>query len=331
MFHTIGVGSLQCVDEAGRAVFDEFFDLFDFKDIRRSLEKIAEMAKARQVDVLYLPSVGMFPITMFLSNLRVAPVQLAALGHAATTCSLRMDYMMLEGDLVGDPATFTEKLIRLENDAMPIVAPAAAQGLSLVPVLRRRPVTIEIAVCSTVMKLNPEFLLACRVIADRCERAVRFQFFVGQALGLEWAQADNFVKHYLGDRASLHRHQPFGDYMHAICACDLFLSPFPYCNMNGIVDTASVGLVGICKTGPEVHEHIDEALFARLGMPKWLVAGTIEEYVAAAVRLIQDEELRLSIRQGLIARKSFSKFFSGRPDLFGEAIKGLLRGRPEDA
>ncbi len=37
----------------------------------------------------------------------------------------------------------------------------------------------------------------------------------------------------------------------------------------------------VCKTGPEVHEHIDEGLFKRLGLPNWLITQTAEEYVTA--------------------------------------------------
>ena len=46
----------------------------------------------------------------------------------------------------------------------------------------------------------------------------------------------------------------------------------------------TLGLVGVCKTGAEVHEHIDEGLFKRLGLPEWLIANTVDEYVERAIR-----------------------------------------------
>ena len=33
---------------------------------------------------------------------------------------------------------------------------------------------------------------------------------------------------------------------------DMFLSPFPFGNTNGIVDAFTAGLPGVCKTGREV-------------------------------------------------------------------------------
>ena len=51
----------------------------------------------------------------------------------------------------------------------------------------------------------------------------------------------------------------------------MMVNPFPFGNTNGIIDMVTLGLVGICKTGAEVHEHIDEGLFKRLGLPEWLI------------------------------------------------------------
>ncbi len=59
----------------------------------------------------------------------------------------------------------------------------------------------------------------------------------------------------------------YADYLARVNHADLFLCPFPFGNTNGIVDAFTLGLPGICKTGPEVFEHIDGALFERAGMP----------------------------------------------------------------
>ncbi|MGC8040461.1 glycosyltransferase, partial [Salmonella enterica] len=80
-------------DELGRAVFDEFITLAQPGNLMASLQTLREIATARRPRVFYMPSVGMFPITMFAANLRVAPLQVAALGHPATTCSRRIDYI----------------------------------------------------------------------------------------------------------------------------------------------------------------------------------------------------------------------------------------------
>ncbi|MEZ2352797.1 hypothetical protein [Caballeronia sp. RCC_10] len=48
---------------------------------------------------------------------------------------------------------------------------------------------------------------------------------------------------------------------------DIFPNPFPFGNTNGIVDAFTAGLPGVCKTGREVFERIDGAMFMRAYMP----------------------------------------------------------------
>jgi hypothetical protein len=325
-FHVIGVGT-KGVDAAGRAVFDVFHELPESDGVQGQLQFIAELAQRVGAHALYMPSVGMYPLTMFLTNLRVAPLQAYALGHPATTHSPEMDYVVVEEDYVGDPACFSEKLLLLPPDGMPYRPTASAQGLSFEAPIREKPQIVEIAIAATTMKLNPGFLSTLARIAHECKREVRFHFLVGQAIGLVYEQVVHLVRQFLGDHAVVHRHQPYDAYMRVIASCDMFLNPFPFGNTNGIVDTIGAGLVGVCKTGREVHEHIDEGLFTRLGLPAWLVAHTTDEYVAAAVRLICDDEERSELRRRYAGSDKVQVLFKGRPEILGEKLLALLETR----
>lgn len=323
-FHIIGMGLVGSVDEVGRSVFDEYVEITSPGDMPSMLKQIRDISETSKAQILYMPSVGMFPLTMFLSNLRVAPIQVMALGHPATTHSPCIDYVVVEEDYVGNPSVFSETLLQLPKDALPYVPSAAAYALDLTPILSKSPDVVKIAVCSTTMKLNPGFLETCRQIADTAQTPVHFHFLIGQAVGLVWAQVQQVVKRYLGDRVTVYCHQNYAQYMGIIRGCDLFINPFPFGNTNGIVDTVSVGLVGVCRTGPEVHEHIDEGMFARLGMPSWMVTRSTDEYIRAAVRLIDHEEERLDLRASLIEKNALQHLFAGRPNLFGERMHEVL-------
>lgn len=325
-FRVVGVGSRH-VDAVGREVFDVFCELPEQNDIQAQLRFIVELASREGVHVLYMPSVGMFPLTIFLSNLRIAPLQVCALGHPATTHSPEMDFVVVEEDYVGDPACFSEKLLLLPPDGMPYRPSVSALGLTLDSSARERPQVIEIAVAATTMKLNPGFLSALARISLECGREVRFHFLVGQAIGLVYEQVVHLVNRFLGERGIVYRHQPYDAYMRVISNCDLFLNPFPFGNTNGIVDTVSAGLVGVCRTGREVHEHIDQGLFARLGLPSWLVAQTTDEYVAAAVRLIREDKERNKLRQRYAGQDKVKVLFEGRPGILGEKLLALLETR----
>jgi hypothetical protein len=80
----------------------------------------------------------------------------------------------------------------------------------------------------------------------------------------------------------------------------------------------------VCKTGREVHEHIDEGMFRRLSFPEWLIAKTNEEYKAAALRLIDNPAERRELARSLAGPKAVEKLiFKGRPEILGERMQAL--------
>ncbi|MDD1609648.1 MAG: hypothetical protein LUO95_03305, partial [Methylococcaceae bacterium] len=143
------------------------------------------------------------------------------------------------------------------------------------------------------------------------------------ARGLVGLQVTQVVERYLGKWATVNLQQGYIHYLQQIANCDLYINPFPFGNMNGIVDLLSVGLVGVCKSGNEPHEHIDQGLFERLGMPDWLVTTTNEDYINAALRLINNHEERLAIRSNLDGRTAINRLFEGREELFGLLVQDL--------
>jgi hypothetical protein len=321
-FHLVGMGYNGRVDDAGKAVFHEFIPL-EGANLWETARQVRDTSEVRQAQMMYMPSVGMFPITMVLACLRVAPMQLMALGHPATTHGHAMDYVVVEEDYVGDEACFSEKLLKLPSDGMPYRAPAALLELNL-PEKAPSDGVVKIAIAGTTIKQNPGFLNTCAQIARESKVPVKFHFLMGQANGLIYPQVRNLIRRLMGDAAVVHKHQNYAGYMKVIAGCDLFLNPFPFGNTNGIVDTVWAGLVGVCKTGREVHEHIDEGMFRRLGFPEWMVTKTNEEYKAAALRLIENAEERNELSAKLAGPQAIEKLiFAGRPEILGERMQAL--------
>jgi len=321
-FHLIGMGYNGRVDDVGKEVFHEFIPL-EGANLWETARHVRDTSEARNAQMMYMPSVGMFPITMVLACLRVAPLQMMALGHPATTHGHAMDYVVVEEDYVGDEACFSEKLLKLPSDGMPYRAPAALLELQL-PEKQPSNGVVKIAVAGTTIKQNPGFLNTCAQIANESKVPVEFHFLMGQANGLIFPQVRNLVRRLMGDKAVVHKHQNYCSYMKVIAGCDLFLNPFPFGNTNGIVDTVWAGLVGVCKTGREVHEHIDEGMFRRLGFPEWMVAKTNEEYKASALRLIENPEERHALAAKLAGPQAIEKLiFKGRPEILGERMQAL--------
>ncbi|HEY4318236.1 MAG TPA: peptide transporter [Herbaspirillum sp.] len=316
-FHLLAIAYGSNIDDLGRAVFDEVATFDAPNDMHACLRQLHALADARKPAVFYMPSIGMFPITMFAANLRLAPLQVGALGHPATTHSDFIDYISVEDDFVGDPACFSEQLLRLPKDGQPY-RPSAIE-FSTPPVAREDQPYVNVAIAATTMKINPRFLLACREIRNRSQRKIHFHFLIGQAQGLIYPQIVRLIHRYLPG-ADVHAHQPYQEYMTIFSRCDMFINPFPFGNTNGIIDAVMVGLPGVCKTGPEVFEHIDEALFRRLGLPDWTIAATVEQYILAAVRMADNFGERAAIYRQLSQPGCLDVLFEGRPEYLGRRL-----------
>ena len=316
-FHLIGVGN-DAVDAAGQAVFDEFH-LLKGDNIFSKLNELKEICEKNGAAVLYMPSIGMDLTTIFASNTRLAPVQVIALGHPATTYSDFIEYVIVEDDYVGSEKCFSEQLLRLPKDALPYV-PSALAPQHVEYRLRENPEVVNIGIASTTMKLNPYFLAALKAIRDRANVKVHFHFALGQSSGVTHPYVERFIKSYLGNDATAHPHVPYDQYLRILHNCDMMVNPFPFGNTNGIIDMVTLGLVGVCKTGAEVHEHIDEGLFKRLGLPEWLIANTVDEYIERAIRLAENHQERLALRRHIIENNGLKTLFTGDPSPMGKVL-----------
>ena len=316
-FYLIGVGN-DAVDEAGKAVFDEF-RILEGNNVVSKLDNLKDICEKNGAAVLYMPSIGMDLTTIFASNTRLAPVQVIALGHPATTHSDFIEYVIVEDDYVGSEKCFSEQLLRLPKDALPYV-PSALAPQHVEYRLRENPEVVNIGIASTTMKLNPYFLAALKAIRDRANVKVHFHFALGQSSGVTHPYVERFIKYYLGNDATAHLHAPYDQYLRILHNCDMMVNPFPFGNTNGIIDMVTLGLVGICKTGAEVHEHIDEGLFKRLGLPEWLIANTVDEYVERAIRLAENHQERLELRRHIIENNGLQTLFTGDPSPMGKVL-----------
>ena len=324
-FEVVALAYENCTDDITRKVFDDVVTIPRQSSLLDQIRFIQNEASQRNAKVLYMPSVGMFPLTMWLTNLRVAPLQMIALGHPATTHSHAIDYVVVEEDYVGSEACFSEKLLKLPKDGMPYRPSAAAEGLKVIVQPKPKPDVVLIAMCATTMKINPRFLSTCARIVKESKVPVHFQFLIGHAMGLSFPNLQRVVHQFLGPHVTVFPHQHYTAYMDVIAGCDMFINPFPFGNTNGIIDTISAGLVGICKTGPEVHEHIDEGLFRRLGLPEWLITQSEDDYVSAAVRLANDHEERFALRQQYTGADKVNVLFEGRANIMGEKFMACLK------
>ncbi len=323
-FHVVGV--IYGVQRSPE--IDDLFDevmTFPDADFLEGIRIVAGEIVRRETVLVFFPSVGMTPHAIALASLRLAPIQCASYGHAASTMSPAIDYMVLPEDFMGSRDRFSEHVLALPIAAMPFrprgSLPAEALPRPLSP--DAPDVPIRIAIPASTMKLNPRYFDALSRIGAGAKRAVEFRFFPLASTGLPYLE----LKRILGMRLPAGRvfaEAPHDTYIGMLRACDFFLCPFPYGNTNSIVDSLQVGLPGVCLDGPEPHAHIDAGLFTRIGFPEETVTRTVDEYVNAAIRMIEDAEWRAHCRDIAVKCDITRAFFAGDARLFCDAIAGLV-------
>jgi hypothetical protein len=182
--------------------------------------------------------------------------------------------------------------------------------------------TVRIAVAASAMKLNPALFDVFARIENAAKAPVEFHFLSLGAAGLAYVQLVRAVRARLKS-AVVFPESSHETYMERLARCDFFLSPFPYGNMNSLFDAFQVGLPGVCLDGAEPHAHADVAIFARAGLPAALSTTTIDGYVAAALRLIDDAAWREHCRD-VVGAADLDRLFGGAPEIFAAAIARLI-------
>jgi hypothetical protein len=299
-------------DDYVRTLFDSVLT-FDRGD-PRYLDGIYRMFVETAPDIIFYPSVGMRHWGPLFANLRLAPIQLTALGHSASTFCDTIDYYLLEEGYVSDAALFGETVLTVPDESlvfeqMPGFTPPAPQ-------IRRAPDRLRIVLPSNALKLNPNFIALLSRIRAAAKRPLDFHF-LPNSRGLELAALNKAIQRVLPG-ANVHDTLPYDRYIATISACDLNLSPFPFGGLHSVIDSLRQGLPVVAMECPEPHGRTDAMLLRRLGMPEWLIAKGEDEYVAAALRVIEDDGLRVALSEQALA-------IDVGKTMFGDATTPLRR------
>jgi glycosyltransferase involved in cell wall biosynthesis len=283
------------VDDNVRTLFDSVLT-FD-RNTPKYLQSIYRMIAETVPDILFYPSVGMRHWGPLFANLRLAPIQLTALGHSASTFCDTIDYYLLEEGYVSDPALFGETVLTVPDESliferMPGLTPPTPQ-------IRAAPNPLRIVLPSNALKLNPGFLAVLGRIRAAVKRSLEFHF-LPNANGLELAAINRAIQRALPD-ARLHGMLNYDRYLAVISGCDINLSPFPFGGLHSVIDSLRQGLPVVAMDCPEPHGRTDAMLLRRLGMPEWLIAKDEEDYVETALRVIEDDALRVTLSEQALA------------------------------
>ena len=273
---------------------------------------------------VFYPDVGMTYESVILSNLRLAPVQVAGYGHPSSTWGSEIDYF-LGGEEVelpeGAAENYSERLVLVP-------------GLGAYPVFPEKIGTIKqkdkesscVVNCSWgAMKANAPLLVALKEINVKAGRTCIFRFFPNWVLNtnnsfLAFRQDLKEILHGPGINFELVSNLPADQYMELLADGSFGLDSYPFGGYNTIVDSLLLGIPIVAWEGDHACNRLAAALLRRLGLNE-LIASSRGEYIELGARLIKDTAYRhelsgrvadLDLRSMLLRleeAKSISKIF----------------------
>lgn len=308
-FHTVCLCRDSTIDDEAARAFDEVHTFPAGEDIRKIAGRIVKLAP----DIIYYPSLGMQNWTTVLAQFRFAPIQCMSLGHPATSMSEHIDYVF-SGDT--DPDLFSERIVY-----------GHARGFRHLPYpgdmdftrICERKDRVRVAVNAKSYKINYRLIEACVAIRNRANTPVEFVFFPN-CKGITYEAFRQELNRYLD--ANVYPGTDYKTYIDRLRRCDVVLNPFPFGNTNGINDCARIGLPFVCMDGPERHSRIDVLMSEELGCPAFCRAQNLDDYIEAALRLVDDEDLREGIISEMLETRAADRIvgeYEGKP-LLGERV-----------
>ncbi|WP_372022058.1 hypothetical protein P7L70_02355 (plasmid) [Tistrella mobilis] len=298
----------------------------------RSLDEWAKTICGDRLHVLLYPSIGEYRDVTALAMLRLAPLQILAMGHCTTSGLQTIDYM-LSGDLAEpDEADryYTEKLIRLPNLGFHYSRPDSTR------VVRDRG-HFNIRASSTVF-LAPNSLVKClpqyddiyariaaasgdcqivfvmdaalEAVSRRCKKRIEAAFL---SRGLEPAWHLLFLpRQKLSDFHDLQR------------LSDVYLDSIGWTGGTSTAMALGLGLPMVTLKGSLFRSRMGFAMLHRLGLDHLVAAGP-DEYVRIAVHLGKDAAYRAEIRAHILARCHRLYDDDHLAENFGDVVLDVVR------
>jgi protein O-GlcNAc transferase len=295
---------------------------------------------ASEPDVVLYPEIGMDPVAAHLAAQRLAPVQAMSWGHPVTSGMGSIDLFLSSAlmEPVDGDAHYTERLVRLPHlgtcyePEVRAAVPASRESLGLregavafwsgQALYKYRPlydavfahIAAGVGDCQFVFI---EYARAPEVTAlfrGRLERAFA-------ARGLEAARHCVFLPS-LGAEA----------FVAAIGACDVVLDTIGWSGGKSTLDGLAQALPVVTLPGPLMRSRHTAAILARIGAPE-LIAASVDEYVALAVRLGRDAGARAAaaarVRAGQHRAFGDRTCIAAMQDVLEAAVRGGFRAETE--
>lgn len=269
------------LDESSKSVFPNHIVIADVNDFKWIVDKILEVSP----DIIYYPSLGMSHYTIYLANLRLAPMQIMTTGHPESSFSKSMDFIFSGVNLKGIEGKISENAMVVDDFvSFDALHPDFSNDVKYTP--KYADGRKHVAINCSAMKLSSEFIKCLKALQSKCAGKIQYHFYPsGQ--GFLSGLFEVAIKRQFPD-ACVYQPAPYLEFLKSLAKCHFSLAPFPFGNYNSTVDALLLSMPVVALKGDEICSYTDYVAMKTYGLSDRFVHDSVDSYLLQAERFIFD-------------------------------------------
>jgi hypothetical protein len=310
---------IACYEESeaslNAGIFTKSLQIKDTFDINTNVKLILDEAP----DIIFYPSIGMKFWSIYLSQLRLAPLQVMTGGHPSSSCSPNIDYFLIIGNtFTADELQpyVTEKLILLDDTDGNFIQNTLHPDLTDQFISEHNQFVeddehIRIAINGVMTKVTYDIIDVCKKIEKMAKKKVSFIFFSNhKAETLAYLSAKKTLSNNLKS-VEVKSFSNYKTYMSILSKCHLLLPTLPFGGSNSNVDAMVLNKPKLFLKGSTyLYTRTDQCEWELVDLVDDLGCSTINELIEKSIELINNKSKREQLHNIIVSKECIDKLFN---------------------
>tara|TARA_R110002153_G_scaffold132235_3_gene281233 strand:+ start:7240 stop:9138 length:1899 start_codon:yes stop_codon:yes gene_type:complete len=319
--------------EADLSAFDNvvtFNNVFD-------MNKNAKLIINEKPDIIFYPSIGMKFWGIYLSQLRLAPLQVMMSGHPSSSYSPEIDYLIILQNSFSVSqlqAVMNEKIITADKAYKDISTHTLHDALTPEYLAQHNQflasdTEITVGINGVLTKVTYDLIDVCKKIQRGSSKKVNFVFFsMHKSNQLAFIAAKKQLSKELKN-IELVCFSDFLSYMKTVSQCHFLLPTLPFGGSNSNIDAMLLNKPKLYLRGKsQIYTMSDQWEWERVDLDAELGCDSIDELVEKSILLIDDFSYREKLHHLLVKNCTIDRVIgkgNDQYDLFEQVFSKIIK------
>jgi predicted O-linked N-acetylglucosamine transferase (SPINDLY family) len=258
------------------------------------------LLKNNNFSLAFYPDIGMTLESVFLSNIRLAPVQVTALGHSVSTFGSEIDYFIsgIESEIIEKASeNYSERLVLIPGIGL-YTDQYYQDDLKLISQAHSDPDKFIIACPWGFQKINYDNLIILKKILSSSEKKITYLFLPALNPDSYFLAIEEEIKNILGadNIEVIPDYLTHRQFMNKLETADIIIDSFPFGGYNTIIDSLYLNKALVTLEGTKAYNRFSGAMLRRLGLDE-LITNNSEEFIEKVLKLVNNDNYRHIINE----------------------------------